>query len=289
MSPATLGGLLAAAATGLVLLALGARVDGRVDGARALVSAGGRVARPPRRSGAAVRALERIGRTRVLGFAVDRPRIDRRLGQAGLALSGEAVVGAKVAMAAGATAVALVGPGSLRLLLIPALAAGGFLLPEVLLVRAARRRLRRIDRSLPELLDLLAAASAAGLAAPLALRRAARSLRGPLAEELGSLLVAVDHGARWREEMASLAARLELSDLRRTAAAVGRTERLGTPLAESLRELAADVREDRRTAAAERARKAPVKMLFPLVLLVLPAFLLLAVVPVLLVTLRSIR
>jgi tight adherence protein C len=68
-----------------------------------------------------------------------------------------------------------------------------------------------------------------------------------------------------------------------------RTERLGTSLAEATSELAAGVRESRRLARTERARTAPVKMLFPLVFLVLPAFLLLTVVPVLLTTLQSIR
>ena len=57
----------------------------------------------------------------------------------------------------------------------------------------------------------------------------------------------------------------------------------------SVRELAATVRQARRAATLERARTAPVKMLFPLVFLILPAFLLLTVVPVLLTTVRSIR
>jgi len=67
-----------------------------------------------------------------------------------------------------------------------------------------------------------------------------------------------------------------------------RTERLGSSLADEMSRLAADVREQRRARAVDRARAAPVKMLFPLVFLVLPAFLLLTVVPVLLTTVRSI-
>jgi tight adherence protein C len=67
-----------------------------------------------------------------------------------------------------------------------------------------------------------------------------------------------------------------------------RTERLGSSLADEMSRLAADVRESRRARATERARAAPVKMLFPLVFLILPAFLLLTVVPVLLTTVRSI-
>jgi tight adherence protein C len=99
----------------------------------------------------------------------------------------------------------------------------------------------------------------------------------------------VDLGGRWRDELRKASDRLELPDLRRAVAALSRTETLGTSLSEAMRELAAQVREARRAAAGERARKAPVKMLFPLVFLVLPAFLLLTVVPVLLTTLKSIR
>jgi tight adherence protein C len=154
--------------------------------------------------------------------------------------------------------------------------------------RAHRRRLLAIDAEIPQLLDLLAAGSSAGLAAPLALRRAIDGLAGPLADEVRATVRSVDLGARWRDELEGLADRLDLPDLRRTVAALTRTETLGASLAEATAELAASVRQARRAATAERARTAPVKMLFPLVFLVLPAFLLLTVVPVLLTTVRSI-
>jgi tight adherence protein C len=154
--------------------------------------------------------------------------------------------------------------------------------------RARRRRLAAIDAEIPQLLDLLAAGSSAGLAAPLALRRAVDGLAGPLADEVRATVRSVDLGARWRDELEALADRLDLPDLRRTVAALTRTESLGASLAESTAELASSVRHARRAATAERARTAPVKMLFPLVFLVLPAFLLLTVVPVLLTTVRSI-
>lgn len=163
----------------------------------------------------------------------------------------------------------------------------GFPIPVLTARRAARRR-TAYDAEIPQLLDLLAAGSSAGLAAPLALRRAAESLRGPLGRELVSSFEAVDLGARWRDELASLADRLDLPDLRRTVAVLVRTEVLGSSLVVATRQLADDVRRARRAAMTEKARAAPVKMLFPLVFLVLPAFLLLTVVPVLLTTLRSI-
>lgn len=154
--------------------------------------------------------------------------------------------------------------------------------------RSTRRRRAAADAEIPQLLDLLAAGSSAGLSASLALRRAAEGLTGPLADEVRRTMRAVDLGARWRDELDALAERLDLPDLRRAVGALARTETLGSSLAEATGDLATDVRRARRAAMTERARTAPVKMLFPLVFLVLPAFLLLTVVPVLLTTVRSI-
>ena len=155
--------------------------------------------------------------------------------------------------------------------------------------RTAHRRRRAMDGEVPLLLDLLAAGSAAGLSAVTGLERAAPALRGPLGAELRGSIDAVRLGGRWREELAAMADRLDLPELRRTVAVLTRTETLGSSLGRATSELATDVRSKRRSAVAERARSAPVKMLFPLVFLILPAFLLLTVVPVLLTTVRSIR
>jgi tight adherence protein C len=155
--------------------------------------------------------------------------------------------------------------------------------------RAGARRRRAMDAEIPQLLDLLAAGSAAGLSAVAGLQRSVQALRGPLGTELKASLDAVAVGARWRTELSAVTERLALPDLRRAMAVLTRTETLGASLTGATRDLAADVRSSRRAAVAERARAAPVKMLFPLVFLVLPAFLLLTVVPVLLTTVRSIR
>ncbi len=175
------------------------------------------------------------------------------------------------------------------LLLAPVLAVVGARLPSILAGRAATRHRAALDADVPQLLDLLAAGSSAGLSAQLALRRAVDAIDGPLATELTTVLSRVDLGARWRDELGELVERSGSSDLRRAVSVLSRTETLGVSLEESTAELAATVRAARRAAVTERARTAPVKMLFPLVFLVLPAFLLLTVVPVLLTTLRSIR
>jgi tight adherence protein C len=196
-------------------------------------------------------------------------------------------VGVAVGAAASvATGLILPFPG---LLVTPLLCLAGFRVPVMLSRRRARHLRADMDAQIPQFLDLLAAASSAGLSGQLSLRRTVDALGGPLADELRLVLDAVDLGAHWREELAAAAERLQLPDLRRTVAVLSRTETLGASLADSTVELAASVRSARRAAVTERARTAPVKMLFPLVFLVLPAFLLLTVVPVLLTTVQSIR
>ena len=151
-----------------------------------------------------------------------------------------------------------------------------------------RGRGRAVHAEVPQLLDLLAAGSTAGLSAELSFRQAVNCLHGPLAEDLSRVLRRIDLGAPWRTEMAAYVRSSGDRDLARTMAVLARSETLGVSLRDATRELAASVREAHRAETLERARSAPVKMLFPLVFLILPAFLLLTVVPVLITTVRTI-
>jgi tight adherence protein C len=109
-----------------------------------------------------------------------------------------------------------------------------------------------------------------------------------LGDDLRFVIRTIDLGTPWRQALADHAEATGNADLRRAVSVLARTETLGVPLSEATQELASSVREARRSATLERARTAPVKMLFPLVFLILPAFLLLTVVPVLITTIRSI-
>ena len=151
-----------------------------------------------------------------------------------------------------------------------------------------RRRAPSVDAEVPQLLDLLAAGASAGLSAELALRRSAEVMAGGLGRDLRAMFARADLGARWRSDLDDYAVASGSRDLRRTVTVLERTERLGASLAGSCADLAVSVRADRRAHRLERARTAPVKMLFPLVFLILPAFLLLTVVPVLLATVGAI-
>jgi tight adherence protein C len=210
----------------------------------------------------------------------------RRLEASGGPWTEREAIGAK-ALSAGAAALLCVLAGALPLAL--PLVVLGLRLPEVWLSRLAATRLAAADREVPVLLDLLAVAVSAGLPPQAALRRAIDAAEGPLADELRLVVRATDLGGRWRDELSMAARRLGLPDLDRVVGTLTRAEALGSSMAEEVARLAADVRERRRAVATERARTAPVKMLFPLVFLVLPAFLLLTVVPVLIATVESIR
>ncbi len=271
----------AAAAALLAAAALTTAVDGALLfrlGAPAANGSGGTVRR----------AVGRLGAVRLVRRLPGKAATVRRIAGARVTVTEDEVAGTKVLSAGLVAAMALSAPWPAPLL-APVLAGFGFLFPDVLLGRLARRRLERADREMPLLLDLLAAASSAGLSGQLALRRAIEATEGPLSEELSLVVQSVDLGARWRDELRAAAEQLALPDLRRAVATMTRAESLGSSLSDALSELATEVRGARRAAATERARKAPVKMLFPLVFLVLPAFLLLTVVPVLISALQSIR
>jgi pilus assembly protein TadC len=140
---------------------------------------------------------------------------------------------------------------------------------------------------LPLLLDLLATATGAGMSGTVAFDAAATALRGPLGVSLRAVTAATSLGGQLADGIRATAEALGLPDLARAASILERSGSLGVPVSVALRELAAEHRRTHRREAEQRARTAPVRMLFPLVFLVLPAFLLLTVVPMLLATLGS--
>jgi len=143
-------------------------------------------------------------------------------------------------------------------------------------------------RSLPEVVDLFHLAVASGLTVPLAVDAVARRARGPLAAELEAALGEVALGRRLGDALADIPVRAgEVT--RPLVAALVASDRYGAPLGDALERLAAEVRADRRRRAEEAARKVPVKLLFPLVCCVLPAFGLLTVAPLIAGAIAALR
>jgi tight adherence protein C len=160
--------------------------------------------------------------------------------------------------------------------------------PRVHRRRMERHRLARLEAELPEVVDLLVLAVGAGLNVPLALDAVSRVGVGGLAAELGGVVATARQGHRLADALESLPSRAGEA-VRPLVAALVASERYGAPLASGLERLADEVRATRRRRADVAARQVSVKLLFPLVLCILPAFALLTVAPLIASALRSLR
>jgi len=162
-------------------------------------------------------------------------------------------------------------------------------LPAMVLHKQEGAKRAAIDRHVLELVELLLAAIEAGLPPATAVERSGGLLHGPLGDEIDRVGKEISLGLDWRAALEQSAARTKSESMATLASALGRAHRLGTSPRTTLRGIATELRAERRARAEELARRAPVTMLFPLVLLILPAFLLLTVGPVLLATVRSLH
>ncbi|MFA9428640.1 type II secretion system F family protein [Egicoccus sp. AB-alg2] len=158
----------------------------------------------------------------------------------------------------------------LWLLLWGGLVALGYFTPDLLLHSRGMERRDAIARALPDTLDQMTIAVEAGLGFEAAMARAGRTGQGPLAEELVRTLQEVQIGVPRAKALRNLADRTEQADLRHFVLAVVQAESYGIPVADVLRTQAAEQRVKRRQRAEERAMKIPVKIIFPLILCILP-------------------
>jgi tight adherence protein C len=155
----------------------------------------------------------------------------------------------------------------------------GWSLPSILLSRRIKERFHQIDRELPSLIDLLVVTVEAGIGFVGSLRMATEQLEGPLAQELRLALQEQNMGRSTAEAIQGMASRAETPGIRAFARAIVQGETLGVSIGQILRNLAEEMRKKRKAAAEEQAQKAPVKMLFPLVLLIFPAMFVVLLLP----------
>ncbi len=154
--------------------------------------------------------------------------------------------------------------------------------------RVRRHRATVIRRELPEAVDLLALAVGAGLTVPLAIDAVARRSTGPVGAALTAAVAAAAAGRRLADALSDLPRHLG-EDVRPLTTALVTSLRDGSPVAGGLDRLAVELRADRRRRAEEVARRVPIKLLFPLVACILPAFALLTVAPLLAGALQALR
>lgn len=144
-------------------------------------------------------------------------------------------------------------------------------LPTNWLRRKAAARELKIQRALPDTLDLITVSVEAGLGLDAAIAKVVEKTRGPLREEFGRVLQEISLGKARRLSLRDMAARTDVPDLNSFVSAIVQADQMGLGVAEVLRAQADEVRLRRRQRAEETAMKAPVKMLMPLVGFIFPA------------------
>lgn len=168
---------------------------------------------------------------------------------------------------------------ALDLLIVALLGFAGWVLPLTYVQRKARLRISTLDRSLPDLIDLMCVMIEAGLSFPQALRLAADQFGPPLSDELRLTLQEQAMGLAVDEALAHLADRADTPAVRSFVRTMSQGERMGISLGQIMRNLAHEMRARRRSRAEERAQKTPVLMLFPLVFMIFPAIFIVLMTP----------
>ncbi|HEX5982780.1 MAG TPA: type II secretion system F family protein [Solirubrobacterales bacterium] len=188
------------------------------------------------------------------------------------------LLAAKISAAVASGALGLlaspVAPGRLALLVLLASPIAGFLAPDLLLERRARRRQRRLVAALPDALDLLAVSAGSGRGPAAGIEQLARAGQGPLAEEMRLTVAELSCGVPLSAALASLRSRVPGGELATLVAAIERSRRFGSPLAEQLRRQATSLRRDSRRAVEERAARAAPKIQLVVALVLVPSVLL---------------
>ncbi len=177
---------------------------------------------------------------------------------------------------AGVMAIAALGcsaalPSRLSPLLLGVAPAAGFLLPDLLLARRARRRRQQLRGELPAVVDRILLALRAGLPVGRALAEAGAHGGGILAAELCSSDAASKLGVARAAALEQMARRCQLAEVDALVAAIGRADRQGSPLAAALGSLAAGARADNHRRITEQAQGAAPKIQLIVALLLVPA------------------
>ncbi|MHA6509618.1 type II secretion system F family protein [Tessaracoccus sp. Y1736] len=151
-----------------------------------------------------------------------------------------------------------------------ALAVGVYFLPDLLLLNTYQKRREQVDLELADTLDQMSIAVQAGLGFDAAMLRVARNGTGVLAQELVRTMQDIQVGQSRRNAYEELAGRTGSISLRRFVRTVIQAESYGIPLADVLTAQADEMRIARRQRAERKAMEIPVKVVFPLILCILP-------------------
>lgn len=143
--------------------------------------------------------------------------------------------------------------------------------PDAILNRKVEERQYELRRSLPDIMDLLVISVEAGLGFEQALDRVIANVPGPLSQEFARVLGEVRAGASRADAMRALDERTDVPEIRSFVLAILQADTFGVSIGRVLRSQADEMRIKRRQLAQERAQKAPVKMMVPMVFCIFPA------------------
>lgn len=168
----------------------------------------------------------------------------------------------------------------------------GFVAPGIYVKNAATKRRAAMQKGLPDALDLLVICAEAGLSLDSALTRVAREI-GPscpeLADEFGLTSVELGFLPDRRQALENLNQRTNMPSVRGVVNTLQQTEKYGTPLAQSLRVLAAEFRNERLMRAEEKAARLPAILTVPMIVFILPPLFIVLIGPAILRTLDALR
>jgi len=162
-------------------------------------------------------------------------------------------------------------PGTSTWLVALGLAGLGLAIPHVYLKRLIDQRQLSIRQGLPDLLDLLTVSVEAGLGFDQAMGKVVEKTNGPLADEFRLTLQEVQMGKSRREALRDLGLRTGVEGVINFTNALIQADKLGVSLGNVLRVQSDDIRRKRRQEAEEKAMKAPIKLLFPLIFFIFPS------------------
>jgi tight adherence protein C len=171
------------------------------------------------------------------------------------------------------------GLSGLKILLVVMTAAMGWQLPGIMVHRRGKTRLEEIDRQLPDVIDLLIATIEAGMGFGAALDLVASRSRGALGDEMRLTMKQQRLGISMYQGLEDMGGRCDTPSMRAFVRTASRGESMGVSVGPIMRELSIDMRRRRRQAAREKMQKAPIKMIFPLMFLVMPALMIVIMYP----------
>jgi tight adherence protein C len=156
---------------------------------------------------------------------------------------------------------------------------GGWFAPTYYVELKRRERMEKIDRQMPDMIDLLVVTIEAGLGILASMRVASESMADPLGQELRLTLQEQRMGLSVGQAIESLGKRADAPNMRIFVRAITQGERLGVSIGTTMRNLSLEMRKRRRAMAEERAQKMPIKMLFPLIFFIFPALFIVILTP----------